>query len=152
MTEPQSADQRKNGQSLLKFGIWLPLAMLVALVLAVVAGGYSRRMMLIPSALSSSRMAATPAGTALNLIVEVAAMPSPNVLDASLLSKQDSAYVRTADDVRLHWQAGTPVIMGKRDDVHPGAVLAVSAIAWGKNTNQFDVRSLTVLTGYVQVY
>jgi hypothetical protein len=42
--------------------------------------------------------------------------------------------------------------MGKRDDVHPGAILAVSAIARGKNTNQFDVRSLTVLTGYVQVH
>lgn len=151
MTEPQSTDQKKSGQSSPKSGIWLLLVMLIALVLAVVAGSYSRRMMLIPSALNSSRMTVAPAGTELNLIVEVEAMPSPTVLDARLLGKQDSAYVRTADDVRLHWQAGTPVIMGKRGDVHPGAVLAVSAIARGKNTNQFYVRSLTVLTGYVQV-
>lgn len=152
MNEPESGD-RGNAKSLSrKFGIWLPLAVVVGLILAVVAGSYSRLTMRMPLTAGASALAAVPAGTVLNLIVEVTAIPSPGVLNARVLDKDGARYVRTRENVQLDWQADTRMNMGNRDDVRPGAILEVSAQAQGRNSKRFSARSLTVLTGYVQVH
>lgn len=150
MNEPADHDGNKRPQG--RIGIWLPLSVLLALILAIAAGSYSRLAMRMPSTLNAARLSTAPAGSSLNLMVEVSTMPSPTQLDVRLLDKRGSEYIRTGKSVELQLQADTRMLMGKRDALRPKAVLDVSVVAQGRNTNPLRVRTITVLTGYVQVH
>jgi hypothetical protein len=69
-----------------------------------------------------------------------------------LLDKQGSDYKRTSEAVHIHVPAATPIIMGKYQDLRPGAVLQVSALTQGADKRRLEARQLVILTGYVQVH
>jgi len=67
-----------------------------------------------------------------------------------MLEKQgETHYTRTTKDVETTWDKHTAIVMGKADDIKPGAVVHVT----GKLAADHSVEAtqIVILTGYVQV-
>lgn len=146
MTE--SGDHRATSH---KSPLWLALAVLVGLGLAVAAGFYSSRVMMRTPTAGATQLAVAQSGTLLNVAVEVTAILSPGLLNARLLDVQGSEFIRTPETVQIQLQSGTELSMGNMRDLRPGAVLQVSAFKRDLGANLLTANRVVILTGYVQV-
>jgi|HubBroStandDraft_6_1064221.scaffolds.fasta_scaffold518963_3 hypothetical protein len=66
-----------------------------------------------------------------------------------LKKKNDDLYLRTSDHATIHWDNQTKIVMGKPDDLHPGAIIHITASVLRNHT--FAAQQLVILTGYVKV-
>lgn len=144
----RSEDQQATSP---KSPLWLALAVLVGLGLAVAAGFYSSRVMMRAPTAGVTQLAAAQSGTPLNIAVEVTAIPAPGLLDARLLDSQGSEFIRTPETVQIQLQSGTEVSMGNMRDLRPGAVLQVNGVKRDPGASLLTANRVVILTGYVQV-
>ncbi len=120
----------------------LSFLILVGLALAQMMGP--------PPSISAKEFAAARIGQSVQIVVRVKSLKR-SALHAEILDKKaDSDYKATGSTVDLYFPEGTPVIMGRKSDVAPGAVLAVSAVA--TKPAKADVKKVVVLTQYVKVH
>lgn len=152
MTETESRSAEAPKIFPLQQVIWLPVAVFAGLVFAVAAGIYSSRSMMLKPTANAAQLGTAQNGQTLEVAVEITAVPAPNLLEARLLDKQGTDYRRSGTLLHVHLGAGTALVMGKQEDLRPGAVLQVSAASSGADKTQLDARQLVVLTGYVQVH
>jgi len=116
---------------------------------------------LIPAYLISNRMMGATTMTEVEVSVvspggeieatlEVGGTPSEDVLQGTLLERQgDGTYQRTKRTLNVRWRSDTPVVMGKKADVHRGAVIQIK----GKSRldRSVEAERIVILTGYVTV-
>lgn len=88
-------------------------------------------------------------GSAVDLAVRVASIKRDDVRADLLERLNETTYKVTGTSVDLFDPADTPIVMGSRSDVKPGAVLFVSATATGRDSA--DVKKIVVITSYVSV-
>ena len=89
------------------------------------------------------------AGDTAKFVEEVTDAKSGTLNGIVLKKKTDDLYLRTPDRIAVHWGNETKIVMGKADDLHPGAVVHVTAVALQDHT--FAAQQLVILTGYVKV-
>ncbi|HET8626153.1 MAG TPA: hypothetical protein VFL91_01970 [Thermomicrobiales bacterium] len=82
-----------------------------------------------PVPMTLEELRAAPAGATVNVTVEVTALPADGLL-AGVVGEPGAgdpfrAVRRTAHPLRVRWGADTKVVMGKPDDIRPGALLRV---------------------------
>lgn len=125
------------------------LAVLAALSAVFVWRGAERAMKMQPEAASQSQLAQLKPQETAKVVVEVAET-SAGEIRGKLLDKQDDThYIRTKNEARIHWDASTAIVMGKAADVRVGAVLHVTGIV--ASDHSLQARQIVILTGYVQV-
>jgi hypothetical protein len=117
--------------------------------------------MIIPVYLISNRMmsakpmteaevAAVSLGGEVEATLEVTGTPSEGVLQGTLLERQgNGTYQRTNRTLSVRWRSDTPVVMGKKADVHRGAVIQIKGKS--RSDRSVDAERIVILTGYVTV-
>lgn len=89
-------------------------------------------------------------GDTAKFVVEVSDSSKTGTLTGIVLTKKtDELYLRTSERATVHWENQTKIVMGKSDDLHPGAVLHITASVLQDHT--FAAQQLVVLNGYVKV-
>ena len=89
-------------------------------------------------------------GDTAKFVEEVSDANGNGILTGIVLNKKtDDLYLRTSQRATLHWNNQTKIVMGKSDDLHPGAVIHVTASA--QQDHSFTAQQLVILTGYVKV-
>jgi hypothetical protein len=90
------------------------------------------------------------AGTKSKLVVEVTECPPDGTIAGKLLQKKtEEIYARTATPVAVHFDAQTKIVMGKKADIHAGAVVHVTGA--GRDDRSIQAEQIVILTGYVKV-
>ncbi len=71
-------------------------------------------------------------------------------IEGNVLEKQsETIYRRGGNTIKVSFDASTPVVMGKTSDIHPGAVVHITATMG--NDHILHAKQIVVLTGYVKV-
>ncbi len=125
------------------------LAALAALSLAFVWKGAGRMMNMQTRAATAFEFDQLKPQDATKIVVEVSAA-SEGCIRGKLLDKQDEThYVRTARLAEIIWSKDTAIVMGKADDIHPGAIVHITGKVAADHRVQ--AQQIVILTGYVQV-
>ena len=131
--------------------IWLALTMAVVL-LGVTAVWQSAHMSQSMSVAASDDplSAQNPSGAKTKVVLEVIEATSKNVIRGKLLQKKtEEIYLRTGTSVIVQFDEGTKLVMGKKPDIHPGAIIHVSGTT--RDDHSILAEQLVILTGYVQI-
>jgi hypothetical protein len=121
-----------------------------ALLAALALPFYSMSRMMGPRPVTPAAWAAAAPGTQVDVALEVTAAPPDGPLTATLLEHAGGGgYQRTDRSIRVGWRPDTPVVMGRREDVRPGAVLQARGRVAG--ADRLDAERLVVLTDNVTV-
>ena len=132
-------------------GAGLLLVILLGLALSIAAGLMSSHVMrqsVAPAA--SPVLAAVRAGTAMDVVVQVASMDKAG-LHVRLLRRRGQGYTRTSRVLQVSFGPDMRYVMGGRADLKPGAVLQLKGIAQDAGAIQLQANQAVILTGYVQV-
>jgi hypothetical protein len=88
-------------------------------------------------------------GDEAKVVVEITSVVSQNI-EGNVLEKQsETIYRRGGNRIKVSFDPSTPVVMGKTSDVHPGAVVHITATMG--NDYILHAKQIVVLTGYVKV-
>ena len=88
-------------------------------------------------------------GDETKVVVEITTVVSQNI-EGSVLEKQsETIYRRSGNTIRVSFDPSTPVVMGKTSDIHPGALVHITATMG--NDHILRAKQIVVLTGYVKV-
>lgn len=99
---------------------------------------------------TGAQVARLKPGDAAKVVLELTSVQAEASAAGRVLEKQsETVYQRSATDVHVMFRADTPVVMGKIADVHPGAIVHVSATV-GED-RALHASQIVILTGYVQV-
>jgi hypothetical protein len=129
--------------------VWIfMLAALAALSLVFVWRGAGRMMNMQTHAANQAEFVQLKSQDVAKVVVEVTEAAEGRIL-GKLLEKQDEThYARTANQAEVVWDKDTALVMGKVEDIHPGAIVHVT----GKVADDHNVHAqqIVILTGYVQ--
>jgi hypothetical protein len=130
-------------------GVIFLLAFLAVLSLAFVWRGVGRMLTMRTQAASTSEFAALTNDAEAKVVLEITEAPPEHIRGKLLERKDETHYSRTAENVDATWNKQTAIVMGKAEDIKPGAVVHVT----GKMAadHSVEARQIVVLTGYVQV-
>src|SRR5215469_15177329 len=130
-------------------GLILLLALLAVLSLAFVWRGVGRMLTMRTQAASSAEFEALRSEADAKVVIEITEAPQGRVRGKLLERQDETHYTRTGKEVEATWDKKTAIVMGKADDIKPGAVVHVT----GKLAADHGVeaRQIVILTGYVQV-
>jgi len=83
-------------------------------------------------------------------VLEVTSVAAAQNLEGKVLEKQsETVYRRTSNTMKVAFDGGTPVVMGKTSEIHQGAIVHVTAKMSDDHT--FRAIQIVILTGYVKV-
>jgi len=131
---------------------WITVIAIALLLLALVLwkAGASARKMSSVIASDGKVLSHFHVGDTAKFVVEVSDSSKTGTLTGIILTKKtDELYFRTSNHATVHWQNQTKIVMGKSDDLHPGAVVHVTASVLQDHT--FVAQQLVILTGFVKV-
>jgi hypothetical protein len=131
---------------------WITVIAIALLLLALVLwrAGASARKMSSVIASDGKVLSHFHVGDTAKFVVEVADSSKTGTLTGIVLTKKtDELFLRTSDRATVHWENQTKIVMGKSDDLHPGAVAHITASVLQDHT--FAAQQLVILTGYVKV-
>ena len=133
----------------LRPGLIFLAVLLAVLSLAFVWRGVGRMLTMRTQAASIEEFAALTNEADAKVVIEINEGPQGQVR-GKLLEKQDERhYTRTTKDVEARWNKQTAIVMGKVDDIKPGAVVQVTGKVAADHS--VDAKQIVILTGYVQV-
>jgi hypothetical protein len=90
------------------------------------------------------------AGDEDKVVLEVTGVAAAARVEGNVLERQSEiAYRRTGNAIKIAFEAGTPVVMGKMSDVHAGAVVHIKAKMGTDRVLRAE--QFVILTGYVKV-
>jgi hypothetical protein len=127
----------------------LLLTLLAVLSLAFVWRGVGRMLTMRTQAASTAEFAALTNDADAKVVIEIAEAAHGRVRGKLLERQDETHYKRTTKDVEATWNKQTAIVMGKAEEVKPGAVVHVT----GKVApdHSVEARQIVILTGYVQV-
>lgn len=133
---------------------WAVIALAAVLILAGIVGALAAQeafqKMMGVSGTSKTQFDAIPVGGQVEAMLEIKAMPSDKLLNATLLEPvSDGTYQRTSTTLNINLAADTKVVMGQASDVKAGAVIQIQ----GRRDDEHTVsaHNVVILTGYVAV-
>ena len=126
----------------------IAIAVFVVVFVVWKAAGAVRKM---SSAIASEgqELSHLHAGDTAKFVEEVSVSANGTLNGVVLKKKTDDLYLRTSDRATVHWDNQTKIVMGKSDDLHPDAVVHITASVLEDHT--FAAQQIVVLTGYVKV-
>lgn len=119
----------------------MKILILIALLLA--------QMMAPPPAMTDTALAHSRPGQKVNLVVRVDGFGRHTISGHVLNRVTDASYTLTKSTIAIYAPQETSFVMGSSDDVHPGAVLYVYAVA--TKPQAADATKIVVVTPYVTV-
>ncbi|MFY9844281.1 MAG: hypothetical protein WA718_01850 [Terriglobales bacterium] len=131
--------------------IWIPLLVALAL-LAFMAMRHSmgKAMRMQAETTPALFLSKLKPGQVAKIVLEVTAVAPAASVEGSVLDKEsETVYHRTANSMKILFDATTPVVMGKSEDIHPGAVVHITARM--ASDNMVHANQIVILTGYVKV-
>jgi flagellar basal body-associated protein FliL len=132
--------------------VWIALVALVVLV-AALAVWMSARMsgkMSAAGASDEQAFAKATAGSTGKVVLEVAEIaPSGTFRGKLLVKKTEEVYVQTGTLVAVQFSAQTKMVMGRPEDIRPGAIVHVTGTV--RKDRGLDAGQIVILTGYVHV-
>ena len=131
--------------------IWIALLVALAL-LAFLAMRHSlgKAMRMQAETTAAPFLSQLKPGQEAKIVLEVTAVAPAASVEGSVLDKEsETVYHRTANSMKILFDATTPVVMGKAEDIHPGAVVHITAKMASDHT--VHASQIVVLTGYVKV-
>jgi len=132
-------------------GIWLLFAAaFFAVVLVVWMSARKAGGMTAAAASDEQQYAQAAPGTKIKLVIEVVDSMTGGTIRGKILEKKtEKTYLRTKAGITVQSSGETKMVMGKREDVHAGAVVHVTGTV--QNDHSIQAEQLVILTGYVQV-
>jgi hypothetical protein len=139
---------------------WLPKTTRGRLILGLVCAGLvlavglpvfamGRMTMGTPTA-SEAQVTASAAGDQLEIALEVTAAPDGGPFAATVLERSDQGtYRRSSRALRVRWGSDTSLVMGRVNDIRPGAI--VQARGRMGIDDLLEADRLVILTGSVVV-
>jgi hypothetical protein len=130
---------------------WLALIAMVVLLasLAVWKAARASRSM-SAAAENEQQFAQTAPGTKTKIVVEIKEVTREGKIQGKLLQKQsEEIYARTKTAATVRFGDATSIVMGKRSDVHAGAIVHVTGTA--RADGSVAASQIVILTGYVRV-
>jgi len=127
----------------------LVMVLVVTVLIGIVASAAIQGMMRVSSS-SAIQFNAASLGDEVEIIFEVASMPSSSLLVGQFVEpNEDNTYRRASDTLNITLQSDTRIIMGQASDVQPGAVLQISGVK--SAADSVTATRLVILTGYVTI-
>jgi uncharacterized protein YdeI (BOF family) len=97
-----------------------------------------------------NQFAQAQVGSEVKVAVEVASAGADGTLRGILLQKKtEEKYARKCMEVVAHIADHTAYVMGKRDDVHPNAVIHITGVV--QKDRSVDAEQIVILTGYIHL-
>lgn len=125
------------------------LAAIAALGLIWVWSGAGEAMCMRVQASSPTHLAHLKFDETVKAVIQVSQAASGQIY-GQLLHKQDQThYVRSASTVEARWAAGTKLVMGKSNDIRPGAIIYLAGRL--APDRSIHASQIVVLTRYVRV-
>ena len=125
------------------------LAFLAVLSLAFVWRGVGRMLTMRTQAASTAEFWALTNEAEAKVVIEITEVPQGHVLGKLLERQDETHYTRTAKGVDATWGKQTAIVMGKAEDIKPGAVVHVTGKVAADHS--VEARQIVILTGYVHV-
>jgi hypothetical protein len=107
------------------------------------------QMMAPPPAMTDAAIARAQPGDKINLVVRVDGFARHTIAGHVLNPLTSSSYRLTKNTMAIYAPQETAYVMGSADDVHPGAVLYIYAVA--TKANAADATRIVVITPYATV-
>ncbi len=137
----------KSAETLRRYS-WVILIVGVLIAIMIPVYFVSNRMM-SAKPMTEAEVAVVSPGGEIESTLEVTATPSDDVLQGTLLERRDGAYQRTKRSLNVRWRSDTPLVMGKKADVHRGTVIQIKGKS--RPDRSVDAEQIVILTGYVTV-
>jgi len=130
--------------------VWIfMLAALAVLSLVFVWRGTGRMMRMQTHAANQAEFVQLKPQDTAKIVVELTEATEGRIR-GNLLEKQDEThYMRTGSQAAVVWGKDTTIVMGKAEDIHPGAIVHVAGKVAADHRVQAE--QIVILTGYVQV-
>ncbi len=131
---------------------WLILAglLVIGLLAAIIVPVLVSRTMIGPAPDSAQRVAGATSGEHITAVLEVTTVSTGGLLAGRVLERQsETLYQRTDHMLQIRWNADTPIVMGKPQDITTGAVFQVSGQLDAARILNAD--RIVILTGYVSI-
>lgn len=148
MTSAWSNDSRTNSRTT---QLWI-VALVGLALLSVLAmwRGMGKAMQMKAETTAAAAIPQLKAGDEAKIVLEVTGVAAAASVEGNVLEKQtETVYRRTGKTAKIAFDAATPVVMGKTPDVHPGAVVHVTAKVG--DDHALHAEQIVILTGYVKV-
>jgi hypothetical protein len=131
--------------------IWIALLLALALLSFLAMRRSLGRAMRMNAEITDGRSPARRnAGDEVSVVLEVTGLTAAASVEGNVLERQSEiVYRRTGNAIKIAFEAGTPVVMGKMSDVHAGAVVHIKAEVGPDRV--LRARQFVILTGYVKV-
>lgn len=126
------------------------IAIAVALVVFMIwkAGAAAKKMSSVVAS-DGQALSHFHVGDTTKFVAKVSDSNSNGTLTGIVLKKKtDDLYLETTDRATVHWDRQTKIVMGKSDDLRPGAIVHITASVLEDHT--FAAQQLVILTGYVK--
>jgi len=89
-------------------------------------------------------------GDQAKVVLQLTAVASGKNLEGNALEKEtETEYRRTNSTLKIAFGAATPIVMGKNSDLHPGAIVHVTARMM--DDRMLQAEQIVILTGYITV-
>ena len=102
-----------------------------------------------PPAMTAGQIDNAQTGTRLNLVVRVDGLARNTIAGHILDRVTDSAYTLTKSTIAIYAPSDAAYVMGSADDLKPGAVVYVYAVA--TKAHAADATKIVIVTPYVSV-
>jgi hypothetical protein len=132
--------------------VWAVLIGSVVLAVALVLWMSARMSGKMSDAAATDEQAFAKAapGDQAKIVLEITEAPSGAAIRGTLLQKKtEEVYGRTRTKVTVQCNAGTKLVMGKQEDLSPGAVVHVTGAV--RKDHSLDAEQIVILTKYVRV-
>ena len=110
-----------------------------------------RGMMMPPDALSAAALRSSPAGTAVDIVMDVASTRPNDLVEGTLLTANaDGSYSRSTAEVLVRLASSTTFEMGTLADIRPGAFVGVKGTQSAARAT-IEASQVVILTGYLRL-
>jgi uncharacterized protein YdeI (BOF family) len=130
---------------------WFAIIAVIAL-LAIFAVWKSASMSKSMSAAASDekQVLQSAPGTKTKFVLEIGEPTAEGTIRGQLLQKKtEEIYARTTTSVTVQFNAQTNFVMGKKSDIHAGAVVHITGTV--KDDHRVQAEQIVILTGYVKI-
>ena len=140
-------DARKTGRWVLV----LAVACAFTIAAAITVGRRTMRMTsAMAAATDQTAFTKLASGSKIQAVVEITSADQKGDAQGKLLDRErEDLYRRTATPVTIHYTDSTPVVMGKREDIHGNSVVHVKGTV--RDDHSIAAEQIVILTGYVNV-
>lgn len=131
---------------------WFAIIAVIALlaIFAVWKSASMSKSMSAAAASDEKQVLQSAPGTKTKFVLEIGEPSVEGTIRGQLLQKKtEEIYARTTTSVTVQFNAQTNFVMGKKSDIHAGAVVHITGTV--KDVHCVQAEQIVILTGYVKI-